>query len=549
MGQASRAVERRHTRTISGWVLLCAALFSLAGSGCITRATAAAPDDGRPWLELSTPHFTLATDLDEPAARRVVAGLEETYALLGRAVFGSGSIPAFHTHVVVFAERDDLRPFVGDDVSGIYVTRLPNDAEPMPTILASGSLSPATRVLFAHELTHRFNHVALGPTPPWLNEGLAEYYQAIRGERGEPVLGEIDPRSMCKADGLGDLVCGQYLHLKGETLPRASALVAMDREAFYSNEPDAHGKLNVAQREQRARHYGSAWLLVHMLMHESHPYAEAFRKALAGPPSEEKGAALARLVHGEHRATLDRDFLAYANKRTRWRQHHAKAPASPDSIGRRALSEPEVLLLLARLEPFTESAQTRERLDRALALSDEASVWFWSGRHHALTGQHDKAKQDFERALQRNPREPEYLHGLLQLYWQGDRENWLHRAKSNEVTELVRDLSQTARTAIQLNAVAAHQIVTGNLDAALASSADACRQGRTCWPCFHNRALALFLSGDLRGAHEAEARALTLLHEWGSEKATLLVRRSLEFYTRAANLGAPDGPPPDPVGP
>lgn len=211
-----------------GVVMVGATLLS-----CVSPGPRAPTQSGRAWAELRSEHFTVVSDLDEQTATRVTSSLEETYEALASAMFRSYAFPAFQTNAVIFQSPQDLSEFLGDGFGAAYMSSLPNDAEPSPTLIASGTLSPFARLSFAHELAHRFNHVALGPTPTWLEEGLADYYSTIRIENNEPVVGEIDPRFMCTPDGLGDLVCGQYERLPGNRLPTASQLVALDREAFY----------------------------------------------------------------------------------------------------------------------------------------------------------------------------------------------------------------------------------------------------------------------------------------------------------------------------
>ncbi|HXK18910.1 MAG TPA: hypothetical protein VNG33_13960, partial [Polyangiaceae bacterium] len=157
-------------------------LLGLAALSCLKQGSTSAVQSGEPWVELRSQHFKVVSDLGEEQANRVIGDFEETYDLLGKVVFGSSALPAFETNALIFERFQDLSQFVGDGFGGQYEPWLPNDVEPAPTVLASGTLSPFARLVFAHELTHRFNHVALGPTPTWLNEGLADYYSTIRGE-------------------------------------------------------------------------------------------------------------------------------------------------------------------------------------------------------------------------------------------------------------------------------------------------------------------------------------------------------------------------------
>ncbi len=317
---------------------LAALIVMASGMGCLGRQPLTPPSQGGSiWAELKTKHFTLISDLNARDAERVMGGLEEVYGLLGSVLFENAPVPSFQTNAVVFEHMEDLRQFVGDDTAGQYRSSLESDLEPTPTVLAFGTLSPLARIYFAHELTHRFNHVALGPTPVWLNEGLAEYYSTIRGENGAPVLGETDPRYMCTPSGLGDLVCGQYERVAANTLLSASELVGLDREAFYSAQAKADGMLSWRQKQTRARHYSVAWLLVHMLMHADLPYARQFRATISAPPSPNKGAALGQVVASVPAGDLDRDLHAYywLEAASRRSDPNARGPRAARASGER----------------------------------------------------------------------------------------------------------------------------------------------------------------------------------------------------------------------
>jgi hypothetical protein len=324
----------------------------LLGLSCIQAGPRSGLASTASWAQLESSHFTLVSDLNDADAGHVIAGFEETYDLLGSVVFGGSQVPSFHTNAVIFESHTDLGQFLGDGFGGVYIPSLPNDVEPSPTLLASGSLSPFARLSFTHELTHRFNHVALGPTPIWLNEGLADYYSTIRSDHGEPVLGEIDPRYMCTPDGLGDLECYQYEKLPGRQLPSATEVMALGRDEFYGTDSLESGSATWDQKRKRAKNYSVAWLLVHMLMNGQQPYAQDFRRALKAPPSSEKGRDLTSVLSRVPRAELDRDFRAYLKQPILWRQHHAPLPEPPASLARNGLSDAQVMLWLARLDAF-----------------------------------------------------------------------------------------------------------------------------------------------------------------------------------------------------
>jgi tetratricopeptide (TPR) repeat protein len=517
----------------------CVLVLGLGLAGCVKPPLTVPSQGGDAWFEIKSAHFRLVSDLEEPQAYDVVGNLEETYGLLGDAIFRGGKVPSFETNALIFRGHDELRQFVPDDVGGMYMPYLPNDIEPSPTLLAWGSLSPFARLLFTHELTHRFNHVALGSTPAWLNEGIAEYYSTIRGEAGQPVTGEIDPRYSCPPDGLGDLKCYQYERVARDTLPSASEIIGYDREAFYAEATDERGVLSYEQRQRRRRHYSVAWLLVHMLMHAESDYAQRFRALLGERADSSKGQRLADLVGHVPAATLDRDFSAYIGKQIPWRQYHAPTPQLPGRLDRRVLDDSEIWVWWARLDPFDgphgRRALNHLELATGHAAGDEGSAWFWRGRFASVNDNAARADEYYRRALQLEPGNPSYLYGLLDLHW-GHREgaDWDAAARSVEVAGIVKALTPVARSAAQLNAVAAHQLLSNDVAGALASSAAACKSSPACWPCFHNHAAVLFASGDATGALAAENEALGRLPETAPAAFARQLQQALGFYAAAA---------------
>lgn len=500
------------------------------------------------WRQLKSLHFTLVSDLGETDAARVLAGFEEIYAVLGGVVLPGVELPDFQTTAIVFAKHSDAREFLGDGFGGVYRSWLPNDLEPTPTVIASGTLSPGARMAFAHELAHRFNHAGMGVTPTWLNEGLADFYSTIRGEKGKPVIGEIDPRYMCVPDGLGNLECGQHQTISGNRLPSASQLLAFDADDFYERAEDGQ-VASFDQKQRRSRNYGSAWLLVHMLMTGKQDYARRFREALAAPPSSNKGAQVADVINRVPTATLDRDLQAYLGVRLSWRQHHAPLPPAPRELASRALTESEALVWLARLHSFEglQSGRAFARLNRASELFAGESVAdsahesagepaFWLGRYNQLRGNVDQAIARYEQAIAVAPDKPEYLYGLLTAHWREAKPSDLE--PSSPIAKTIAALTPVASSPQQLNAVAGYQLVTNDVTAALTTSERACRAGPDCWPCFHNRALILFYAGRAADALQVERQAQARLTEHTPPQLVAIVLRALDYYEAAGPKGA-----------
>ncbi len=91
-----------------------------------------------------------------------------------------------------------------------------------------------------HEVSHLITASHLGPTPPWLTEGLAEYFETmqVRDQTGAVYPNEVHIRL-----------------LRSQVLPSLHAYLSIDRREWYG--------------EHRERNYAIAWSLIHFLLQGS----------------------------------------------------------------------------------------------------------------------------------------------------------------------------------------------------------------------------------------------------------------------------------------
>ncbi len=357
-------------------------------TGCLgnTETLRTPTAGGDPWHELHSEHFSLSSDLNERDAVTVLAEYEHVYDLLAEVIMHGGYLPPFETQALVFRTENELRPFIPPNMGGVYMPHLPNEPQGPPTLLVFGTLSPFGRTLFAHELTHRFNFVALGEMSTWLNEGLAEYYSTVRGEISAPVVGESDPMNAVAAGSVrgsvGDVVY-QGLLLRASSLPAASELVRMDRTAFYGKSFDGEGPSSYEEEQRQQRNYAASWMLVHLLMHASTDYAARFRELLAKPDHRSTGSELDALLMGVPAARLDRDFAAHLQETIPWREAHLSPRKPPEGYQVRTLKDAELLTLWARLDDFDgpNAARAGKRLrDAAQFAPGDAQAEQWLAR-------------------------------------------------------------------------------------------------------------------------------------------------------------------------
>ncbi|MEM8563598.1 MAG: DUF1570 domain-containing protein [Pseudomonadota bacterium] len=101
-----------------------------------------------------------------------------------------------------------------------------------------------------HEISHLITASHLGPTPPWLTEGLAEYFETMK-VKGQ--VGVIYPNQ------------AHIKLLQDTSIPRLSGYLAIERPEWHE--------------EDRNRNYAIAWSLVHFLMQDS-PGIDALKSVI-----------------------------------------------------------------------------------------------------------------------------------------------------------------------------------------------------------------------------------------------------------------------------
>jgi len=168
-------------KRLAALFLLCITSFALAG------------DSTDHWLEVHSPHFVVLTDSNERQARRLASQFEQMRAVFHTLIPNAAADPG--SPIVVVALKDKkgfqaLEPAVylakGQmDVAGLFL-RAPDKNYILLRLDAEGEHPFAT---VYHEYTH-FVFRKSEWMPPWLNEGLAEFYQNTDIYEKEVLLGQ-----------------------------------------------------------------------------------------------------------------------------------------------------------------------------------------------------------------------------------------------------------------------------------------------------------------------------------------------------------------------
>lgn len=171
--------------------LQASALTSAAlALGC--SATFRSPADGGPeWIEVSTEHFVVQSDLPEAEASEPLAELETFRAALEQTAFPARVQPRDTTFITLFAREDEYRDLGPANTVGFYChNRWPFYAPRV--VVSQGSLEDFQRRI-QHEIVHHYVAFHVPNAPAWLNEGLAEFYSTLKVS-GRRVTGNGAPQ-------------------------------------------------------------------------------------------------------------------------------------------------------------------------------------------------------------------------------------------------------------------------------------------------------------------------------------------------------------------
>lgn len=228
-------------------------LFAVIFFGAATARSA----DGE-WISVRSKNFYLIGNAAETDVRAVAAKLEQfraTFRQINNRINFNSPVP---TTVIVFKSEadyaaykplhEDGKPF--PKINGYFLSS--RDANYI-TLAVGANINDAYRTIF-HEYVHFLmdNNIGRGKVPPWLNEGLAEYYQTFKIENDEKVT-------------LGDLQT-EHLRLlaRNEFIP-ANNFFNIDNYTLHQQTDDGIGLF-----------YAQAWALTHFLIQRKPQQTEKF---------------------------------------------------------------------------------------------------------------------------------------------------------------------------------------------------------------------------------------------------------------------------------
>jgi hypothetical protein len=494
-------------------VLRSTLLVALAvglGAACVPTTVVRTDLAERGWYAVETSHVTLYTDLDSARAGDLARNIELRHRVLGEIYAGMlapGRSPPSARIVVVHLESClDLRPLWGDNVSG--QAAITADFVRRRMLLTCEERHDVTDVVITHELAHQMNFHFFPALPPWLEEGLATYFQSLFIDRDRIVLGDYPLTH----------------HRRAVKRPDLDVLRAMSYPELRALDDG----------------YVSAWRAVHMLATGSDDYRRRFLRLLRGIGDGTSDAAAWDAAFGD----LAQDGLDTAY-RTHFQRGHHDVWAMPyhrqpaPEVQPRPLSAGEIhdvwIQTVATFgRPGTDHAgQQVAAAERAVPNWTGAGYW-WA----VLAVQDGRPDREVEDLLRRHvARAPDDVRGWTALMsMQLDRVDGDPLAPEpppgvDELRDELAALQPHGRSAAALDAMARFFAVARKPAPGEGLARRAIAVDPTCADCETTLALLLFQRGAFGDAAAHQERALRLL---GESAAPPSWRRRLDHYRQRA---------------
>ena len=321
------------------------------------------------WSRTASTHFEVLTDSGERTGRRVLSRFEQA-----RHVFSS-LLPSFRSElpcrVFVFSsERDYNQVRPGAAVTGFYQSGPDRDS------IAMLDGAPDLYRVVLHEYTHLVMNHSLAKLPPWLEEGLAEFFSTMAPKEGEVTVGYPVRTHM-------------------DLLATSGWLTAAQLSAVTKDSPEYN------ERPKAGLFYAESWALTHMLI-LSPAYGGGLPKLLDGiaagrPVADAFQTAFGKTMEqafGDLRPHLSQDWHLIEVPVPPYK-NDAEPAVSAISLEQVMIAKAELLMVMGRNET---AATMFEEVARKFPNTPGAETGLAALAVRAQ--RYDEAVSRFERAIQ-----------------------------------------------------------------------------------------------------------------------------------------------------
>jgi tetratricopeptide (TPR) repeat protein len=379
-------------------------------------ASATTSTETASWVEVRTPHFVVASDASEAAARGVATDFEQIRALF-HATFPELRVdPPQPIRIIVTRDEATMRMITPDEWGG------PKHVHPSGVFHSDGEKDYIVLRLDAegttafhtsyHEYTHSLMHFNFSRLPLWIREGVAEFFGNSLLSEEKATTGTVDRGHV-------------YVLGKNEWMPMEALFQVSETSPFYNETNPA------------SVFYAESWATVHYLLLDPEARREdLFKKYLVAWDSAADAVAAGRTALGDLSAfeVAVKKYVGQAN----WRpgvELPGLAGLQSSSWKERTLTPAEVLAL--RGDYFTH----RRMMDEARPLLEEAAktgpeiagVREALGYFYFRNSDFAEAQEEMKRAIALGAKDfvPYFVLGSLELRSVAESEDDVRDARKN----------------------------------------------------------------------------------------------------------------------
>lgn len=259
----------------------------MASAAALLALTAGVVLDAAPfattWRLSKSDHFEVYTTASEGRAREALTYFERVHGFFTDFMKMSPRT-AQPTRLIVFNSTREYAPFRPNEIAVAFYQPGPDR-----DYIVMRSLEQDAYPIVVHEYVHLVIRHSLANYPPWLNEGLAEYFSTMEPEGAKM--------------GVGRVPLDRLLYLKDVSrLIPITRLVAVDHDAPEYNTEKHAGTF-----------YSESWALVHMLMSDP-KYRSDFSKLARVISDGAEGGAAFQQVYGKSLSAVEHDLEGYIQR-------------------------------------------------------------------------------------------------------------------------------------------------------------------------------------------------------------------------------------------
>jgi uncharacterized protein DUF1570 len=496
----------------------------LATVGCAHYQMKCPHDGGPRWIELTSTHFALRTDVPEKQARDVLARSEEILGNMNAVLdfLMPATSDVGRMNVIMFSEVWELTQVSSGGQAAFEIMlgeekTFDEGSGKRPMVVLAADVHAAET--FRHELTHRLVEQRIGHVPPWLAEGLAEYFSQIKMAGDKVVLGAITHRAEL-------FIHRRLVHNASTAEPSRDDLPAPLAWVFEGRCPNSVENC-----------YVSAWAFVHYLANGGADHADRFRRLVAaiadgrsdrGATMEKEYGNAAQLEEANRlhwRALADGKVLQWVMPFT------PPTRTGDDVVLKRWLDDAEVHELKATLR---EDARDRE-LALARAHGDSAALHRWlavvaDARHDDAT-----AEREIAAATQRAPDDSFYAFERARIMLAHELRKPEAQRHLDAVASVLSPVADRMEEPEQLRTFAQLEAALGDVAHGLPVAERLVTLEPQCVGCWSALAALSFANGQLARAVAAQERANHRLRKTPTTEMTALVEKYRSARDQAAS--------------